>query len=188
MESKVEPAVKFGVLGEARAPYRYGHVYTAQTRGGRKRLLIGPSQGHVEILRCLSECLPVPLKLLYVLVVPRSADHEPGRYESPNLTRDQVEAFLSQHKRFFESDGRHHLWVASPDAGTIVYDRHDMLYAYGPIDEYIARLEEHGLRPGVVTVPRPHWHAYHAELDAEETAIVSHWQWLRKPLRESDQE
>ena len=47
-----------------------------------------------------------------------------ARYEAPNeMSRQELLDFLAEYSEFLESDGRHHLWVANPEEGTIVYDR-----------------------------------------------------------------
>jgi hypothetical protein len=47
-----------------------------------------------------------------------------------------VEKFLNEFGRFVREDSRHDLWVRShDDDATIVLDRHNLIYAYGPLDE-----------------------------------------------------
>lgn len=51
-----------------------------------------------------------------------------------------MEGFLREFRAYFESDGRHHIWVSSLQASalqasaTLVYDQHDVIYAYGPLE------------------------------------------------------
>jgi hypothetical protein len=182
--ARLSSSIKFGKEEES---HRYAHVYERQERGGTSRLLIGPARDHCQLVEALAGCLPEPLRLLYVLVVSRRQEHSEARYESPELRRGDVSAFLCSYRTFLESDGRHHLWLANPAAGCIVYDRHEVLYAYGPIASYVAVLEEHGLAEGVVDIPAPHWHAYHPEYDDDERTLLTRWAWVEKPLNEEDQ-
>jgi hypothetical protein len=72
---------------------------------------------------------PEQLKILFVLVVPRDGTAESGRYESPEyLGIDEASALLSEFSEFFECDGRHHVWIACPGHGNIVFDRHNVVY------------------------------------------------------------
>lgn len=187
MTDGLDPSLKFGRGGEEHESFRYGNTFERQGTGSACRLLIGPSGGHCRLAVALAESLPEPLRLLYVLVVPRRGDHEPGRYESPDLTREDLSSFVAGHQRFLESDGRHHLWIAHPGAGLVVYDRHEVLFAYGPVDAYLDTLKADGLTEGAVEVPSPHWHVYHPEFDDEEAALLRRWQWTRKPLEEGDE-
>jgi hypothetical protein len=186
--SELSISLKFGRGGEENESFRYENLYERQSRNGTSRLLIGPSDNHCQLLLRLTACLPEPLKVLYVLVVSRRDEHSEARYESHELSREQVTRFVQRFEQFFESDARHHIWVANPDVGTIVYDRHEVLYAYGPIDAYVAVLQKEGLHSGVVEIPAPHWHAYHAEFDEVEADVMRYWRWEQRPLNEADKE
>ena len=179
--------LKFGVVGEERQAYRYPHLFQRQRISSVDRLVIGPQAGHVKLLKELSRCLPEPLRLLYVLVVPRNGDHEAGRYHSEfELSFDEVSGFLDEFEDFLEADGRHHLWIANPSHGTLVYDQHDLIYAYGPLNKYAEVLELNRLRPGNVDIPGPHWHAYHPEFDESESQVLAWFDWIHSPLCEAD--
>lgn len=180
--------MKFGTEAERPEAYAYQHVYELQRLShGEERLLIGPRRGHIELMIELIEFLHEPLRLLYILVVPRNGQNKPGRYEADSeLSYDDAERLLKQFSDFFESDGRHHLWIASPDHGTVVYDRHELLYAYGPLDRFIDVLNANGLKEGKVTIPGPHWHAYHPEFDDAESELLSRFEWFHSSLREGD--
>ena len=63
------------------------------------------------------------------------------------MERREAEDFLRGFSRFLESDGRHHLWISSvPDGATLVYDGHNILYAYGPLELYEQVLAARGMR------------------------------------------
>lgn len=179
--------MKFGAGSEQRESYRYHNVFERQRfSDGQERLRIGPSRGHVDLMIELIECLPEPLRLLYVLVVSHGRDHS-GRYEAASgMSFDDTEIFLKDFGDFLQSDGRHHLWVASPGFGTIIYDRHDVLYAYGPLDKLVEVLKANGLKEGKVELPAPHWHGYHPEFDEAQSRVLSRFQWIHSRLHPGD--
>jgi hypothetical protein len=181
---------RFGVLEDGTRAYAYPDAYQRQTFSqGVERLAIGAADAHVSLLSDLAGCLPEPFKILYVLVVPRIDDVAAARYEAPGeLSRQALQEFLGEFSEFFECDGRHHVWIANPDHGTIVYDRHNVIYAYGPLDDYASVLATRGLREGPVDIPAPHWHAYHADYDAMLRRLLDRWRWVEKPLGPRDHE
>ena len=75
---------------------------------------------------------------------------------------------------------------SSPGFGTIVYDRHNVLYAYGPLDKFVEVLQANGLKEGKVELPAPHWHGYHPEFDKAQSQVLSRLQWIHSPLRPGD--
>ena len=86
-----------------------------------------------------------------------------------------------------ERDGRHHIWVMSlPAKSTLVYDNHNVIYAYGPIADFQTGLEVAGLKGGEVRLPVPHHHRYNAEFDDVERGILKHWDWRVFPLQPGD--
>lgn len=110
-----------------------------------------------------------------------------GRYESPELTADAVQEFLHQFGRFLCEDSRHDLWVRShDDDATIVLDRHNLIYAYGPLDVFEAALQPLGARQGEPAVLGPHVHHYHPEWEDAERRVLRCLEWQIKPLRPSD--
>lgn len=180
---------KFGAGDEAGSAFSYpGVIHHDDASEGGGRLILAPTRGHVELLSGLLECLPEPLRVLYVLVVPRGAEFSAARYEAPQeFSRRDVQDLLTEFSDFFERDGRHHLWIANPGVGTMVYDRHNLIYAYGPLDCFTQVALRHGLRIGRPEVPSPHWHAYHAEFDDTQRDLLSRFAWVQKPLRHSDE-
>lgn len=185
--------MKFGrVVGDTEAPFTYPHVWVRlDYSNGSISLVIAPSEKHIDTLLELTECLSEPFKILYVLVVPRG-EGEPGRYESPVLTRAEMVNFMRRFEGFFEGDGRAHVWVASVDPpadpeGTLVYDRHNLIYAYGPLVPYEVVLSARGLSQSAeVDIPAPHSHHYNVELDGEAQRILDYWDWTWQPLRPGD--
>jgi hypothetical protein len=125
--------------------------------------------------------------VLYVLHTTRTGA-ELGRYESPELTADAVHAFLHQFGRFLCEDSRHDLWLRShDDDATIVLDRHNLIYAYGPLQAFEAVLKSVDVREGESpAVPDPHMHHYYQDWDHTEEKILRHFDWHIKPLRPGD--
>jgi hypothetical protein len=178
-------------LGSVRAgeeaAWSYEPSYARQVMGGVERLVIAPGKEPIRLVRELLPLLPEPYWLLYVLVVPRS-ENAAGRYQSAQRhSREEVLALLDRFEAYLEKDGRHNLWIAAPPSGQLVYDRHDVIYAYGPITEIVARLKEKGFaEQEMIRVPVPHTHHYHEELDADELALLGHWEWVHSELQEND--
>jgi hypothetical protein len=169
------------------APFDYGNVFDIEDAGGRARLVIGFDQAQDACVRELSRGLRGPFQVLYVLHTSR-ADSDLGRYESPELTSEQVDEFIVRFGRFLAEDARHDFWLRShDDDATIVLDRHNVIYAYGPLAQYEEALLKIGARRGAVPpVPDTHMHYYHAEWDEAEREVLKSLRWVRKPLRDSD--
>ena len=153
------------------------------------RLCIGASTEGVELLLKLSDLLPPPFYCLYVLVISRRGE-QLGRYQSPWINaRAELVDFLLDFKPLLEADGRHHLWISSPDAGaTLVYDRHNVVYAYGPLEQFEQRLRELHYQEAPVEMPFPHVHSFHDTCDEQTTNLLNYWEWERFPLQEVDEE
>ncbi len=180
---------KFGMLDSAGndMPYRYPNLWSREQTTGPERIVAAPATSHIDLMIALSRVLPEPFGILYVLLVSRS-DQEPGRYQSPvPVSRAEMEAFVQEFKAFLEGDGRHHVWVASlPDHATLVYDQHNVLYAYGPLSEYESVLRQRGLQEGEVRFPLPHTHHYDTPFDGEAARLLAYWEWQRFPLIEGE--
>ncbi len=99
----------------------------------------------------------------------------------------EVLALLERFGPYLERDGRHNLWLAAPPAGQLILDRHEVIYAYGPVADIAGRLLENGFKEeSAIRVPVPHSHHFHTELDTDEKAILDHWEWLHGELQETD--
>ena len=161
--------------------------YARQVVGGVERLVIAPGAAPIGLLRALLPLLPEPLWVLYVLITPRT-DAPAGRYQSATPhTRQEVLAMLDRFENYFAYDGRHNLWLAAPPAGQLVLDRHEVIYAYGPTAEIISQVKEKEFAEvDMIRVPVPHSHHFHEELDVDEHAILTHWEWMQSELQETD--
>jgi hypothetical protein len=174
---------------DTEVPYEHGWRYMLEEYPNYSRLKIGASTKAIDLLLKLSSCLEPPYYCLYVLVVGRSTSPG-GRYQSPLLSnRESLIDFLLDYKDLFESDGRHHLWVSSPEEGaTLVYDKHNVIYAYGPLEEYIKVLLTAGYREEAFDFPYPHGHNYLSENDGKVEELLQYWDWQHSPLQEIDDE
>lgn len=179
---------KLGTLvGSDFVPHRFSNTWDIEPTTGPDRIVVGPSSRHVELMIRLAKELPEPFGILYVLLVSRN-EHEPARYQSPYpCQRDEMEAFLENFREFLERDGRHHIWVMSlPESSTLVYDQHNIIYAYGPLKQFREVLQKEGLERGAVSLPCPHSHNYNPQFDQDEQRLFDHWNWLKSPLMEGD--
>jgi hypothetical protein len=168
--------------------FHYGNTWARDTDCTPQRLVIAPASGHISLLRSLMDVMRDPFGVLYVLVVPRS--QLPGRYECPSPTsRGDAISFFQAFGDFFEHDGRCNVWLGAFDSSSLlVYDRHNVLYAYGPLDEFVRVLNAMGYTEvSKITFPAPHAHHYHPELDAVERQLLKYWEWKHFPLQPGDE-
>ncbi len=168
--------------------HEYPNVWAVEKTTGPDRLVIAPALGHVELLRELLGVLPGPFWILYVLLVSRQ-DNVPGRYQCPRpVSREEYDSFLVRYRDYFEGDGRHHIWVGVEDGpGLLIYDHHNVIYSYGPLDEFKSVLNSSGLtQVARVKFPVPHTHRYHSHFDEQETQILRHWEWKWFELQPGD--
>ena len=174
------------LIGDTPRTFEYGNVFAREEVGGHPRLRIGVNQFQDACVRALASDLSGPFQLLYVLHTTRTGA-ELGRYESPELTAAAVEGFLHQFGRFLSEDSRHDLWVRShDDDATIVLDRHNLIYAYGPLDAFEVAMQSLGARKGEPAVLGTHVHHYHPAWDEAERRVLRFFEWNIKPLRPGD--
>ena len=158
---------------------------------GQTRLVISAPPDKPGLLPALVERLAEPLFLLYVLHTPRG-EGVAGRYQSPPLDRQQVGDFLTTFAAYLAGDARHDLWVHSAgDGRTLIWDRHDLVFAEGEaLDDIADALEAMGFESDAV--PRlgagPHVHYYRPEFDAEAAAVLARFDWTRSDLRPEDEQ
>ena len=180
---------KFGYLSEqGPKPFVYPNRFYTEKTTGPNRLVIAPSENQVDMLLKLTDLLPEPFGILYVLLVPKGSASKPGRYQSPGVSsRAELKMFLKKYESFFELDGRHHIWIVSiPRSETLVYDNHNLLYAYGPLEKYRDLIKKQGLKEEDFTIPAPHVHMYNEPFNSSECEILSFWDWNWFPLEDSD--
>lgn len=152
------------------------------------RIVAGVPQGDPEIFRRLVCALEPPYILLYVLHTPRG-EGAPGRYQSPELSAQRLQSFIAEFGTLLSSDSRFDIWAYSPsERATVVWDRHNQIFAYGPLSRFETELHALGFSQGSVTVPVPHEHCYRAELDEIAKEILSAFEWSYSPLRPEDEQ
>jgi hypothetical protein len=175
------------VSGDRTAPVDYGNTLSREVVGGVDRLCVGARAGQHRVVLDLASVLGGPYRLLYVLHTTRTGARL-GRYESHELDAEAIGGFFRHFGRFFNEDARHDVWLHShDDNATIVLDRHNIVYAYGPIDAFENVLLSAGFRRAAdVGTLGSHAHHYHAEWDAQETEILTCLRWMITPLQETD--
>jgi hypothetical protein len=167
--------------------FAHPNVWHREEHPGWSRLAIGAREREIPLILELCRDMSGPFGILYVLIVSRRG-RDPGRYQSPEpIAYDALERFLHTFREFLEQDGRHHLWVTSlSDEGQFVFDRHNMVYAYGDLDRYESHLDSAGFVRGQVAIPFPHSHHYHTEFDTAEDELMEYWRWKKFPLEPDD--
>lgn len=176
-------------VGDEWVEYSHPPVYAVQrtSTGGTKIATVAPG-GDPIVFQKLAGCLTPPYFLLYVLHTPRG-EGDPGRYQSRELTPAELERFLRRFGGFLQCDSRFDLWLHSAtDRATIVWDRHNLVHAYGPTAPLIDVLRGLGFDRGEPTIPSPHQHHYHQALDGDAQAILASLDWIYSPLQPEDEQ
>jgi hypothetical protein len=171
-------------------PHSHAPTYGRQDTARTPRLVAGIPAGDPTVFEALARRMQPPFFALYLLHTPRG-EGEPGRYQSPELSMDDVLAFLTRYGALLTNDARHDFWLHSEsENATIVWDRHNLLYAYGSLDEFEAVLRGLGFTRGAVEVPFPHEHQHHyrSEYDADARELLASTDWHRTPLRPGDEQ
>jgi hypothetical protein len=169
------------------------HCYSSvfrmpQSEQDRQRLVAGVPKGDPQIFGKLVEAMEPPFYLLYVLHTPRG-EGEPGRYESPLVSGAEVQEFLTRFGQFLAGDARFDLWAHSPaDNATVIWDRHNQIFAYGPLARFENTLRGLGFSTGDPVIPMPHEHHYRAGFDPQAKQLLETIEWRYSPLREDDKQ
>jgi hypothetical protein len=175
-KAHLRAAYKFGWIPDEEKRYEYANVFAVEKTTGPERLIIAPSAQQVSLM------------LEYILVVPRGKG-EAGRYQNAEVdSRVEAKKFLSRFKDFFENDARHHIWIASmANSDMLVYDNHNVIYAYGRLLEFERILVNRGLtKVDGVQFPCPHTHKYNHVFDPEQQEVLRYWKWKHAPLQDED--
>jgi hypothetical protein len=185
---------KFGALNTNNEDikYEYNDSWYVEEYPNFKRMVIAPKENQIDLMLEVAKSFELPLAILYVLVVPRLDTNEPGRYQCPaRLAYRDIEIFFNKFKEFFETDGRHHLWICSANNKGIkqllVYDRHNIIYVYDDINKITDMLEKKNFKKAEIKLPFPHMHMYNSENDIFEKEIMEYWDWIYSPLKEDDE-
>lgn len=163
-------------------------VFSESTAGGVTRIHAGLPAGSLTAFEALVAQLEAPLLLLYVLHTPR-CEALAGRYQSEEISREQFVSLAHRFTAFFCSDSRFDLWVYSPsERATVVLDRHNQMFAYGPLGRYAGALRAIGYEPGEICVDFPHIHQYMPEFDADAKELLASLAWTHSELRPEDEQ
>ena len=170
-------------------PFEYGNQYDLEEGEGWARVVIGPNRDHIKVLDTLSDRWSTPdYFVLYVSLMSHTGK-KTGRYQSPMFNKEDLDLFLYTHREFLEGYGGQHLWVGHPNSGELlVYDHHNLIYAYGNIDSYVQTLEELGFRPGRISIPAPHTHSFDSHYTQLEDDLFGYFDWTWFPLQDGDDE
>lgn len=154
----------------------------------RQCLVAGVPRGNPEIFLRLVEALTPPYYLLYVLHTPRG-EGLPGRYQSPAVGVVELRHFVTTFKQYLASDARFNFWAhSSVDNATVVWDRHNQIFAYGPLADFVFELKGLGFSEGKVEVPGPHEHYYREEFDVHAALVLKTFDWVHSPLKREDEQ
>jgi hypothetical protein len=72
------------------------------------------------------------------------------------------------------------------DDATIVLDRHNLIYAYGPLELFERELKSSGAHESEPAVLGAHVHHYHSAWDDMERRMLERFDWQISPLGPSD--
>lgn len=163
-------------------PVSLDHVFDREIQKGLERIAVAPREAHVKYLTLLVSALGGPFRFVYYLLS-ESADYPSGYYSVVrDLSRIELEKLLEDFSAFFENDGRHTLWIASPnEKATLILDEHNLIYGYGPLDLWESKLSASDLRRGSVTIPFPHTHHRHDGLESELDRLMKREIWSMRP-------
>jgi hypothetical protein len=98
-----------------------------------------------------------------------------------------LQLFLWTFQNFFEGDGRHHVWVASPESNNLlVYDQHNVIFAYGETSAFEDVVLAEGLRYQDFWFPCPHGHRFHPSNSSVEDELMAFFDWKHFDLQPGD--
>ena len=169
--------------------HSYAPVFAElSTNDGGQRIIAGVPGGDALPFEQVVLAIEPPYYLLYVLHTPRS-EGDSGRYQSPELSPQEFRSFMAQFGAYLSSDARFDLWAYSPsEQATVVWDRHNQLFAYGPLEKFATRLKALGFYAGQAEVPVPHQHHYRQEFDVQAAQLLAALEWSHSPLRPEDEQ
>lgn len=182
---------KFTALDETgnEVDYDYGNVFFRQPCGESERLVIGPSTSQVKLLDLLASTFPSQrFFILYVLLISH-AGLKPGRYQSPIISNhEDLQLFIWTFQEFFEGDGRHHVWIGSPDSNDLlIYDQHDAIFAYGNLTAFESLLQLQGFKHKEFWFPSPHAHSFDTSNVDVEDQLMQYFEWQHFELQPVDE-
>jgi len=177
------------LVGDSWLEHSHPRIFQCgNSSSGASRVETCSPSGDSLIFQRLAQCLEPPYFLLYILHTPRG-EAEAGRYQSPKLSADQFRDFIDKFGAFLAADSRFDIWAYSPAANaTVAWDRHNLLFAYGPQESFITTLRALGFGDGKPEVAIPHQHHYRKEMDGQASQLLAAYDWAYSPLREEDKQ
>ena len=179
---------KFGTYdNDIDTEYYYQNNWALEQYPNFKRIVVAPKDNQIELIQNIIRDFEPPYYILYVLVVSR-CDNEPGRYQCPYPLNDiEINNFSNKFKDYFETDGRHHIWIGSAKTKQLaVYDNHNIIYIYGDTHNIQQKFNNLGFKEEPVQIPAPHTHLYNVENDNYEIEVMDYCEWVKFPLGEQD--
>jgi hypothetical protein len=160
-----------------------------KTPSGGERLVLDVPDQLPDLFSRLCGLISPPFFVLYILHTPRG-EGEPGRYQSPELSQDQLMGFLFTYGSYLSGDTRHDLWVYSIETRqTLVWDRHNRVFAEGePLKGIADALTGLGFAEGKVEPIGDHYHHYRSDFDGDAAAILAEFDWRRTSLQPEDEQ
>jgi hypothetical protein len=175
-------------LGCLKGDTEVEHSHPAHFAVGNRRIVATAPGSDVTVFRRLAQYLEPPLFLLYVLHTPRG-EGEPGRYQSTPVSNTELNSFLDHFSQFLSGDGRFDLWVySSAQQATVVWDRHNLIFAYGPLNNFESCLLALGFSHGTPSADFGHMHHYRPELDSAAREMLEYFRWSHTPLKPGDEQ
>jgi hypothetical protein len=176
------------LVGQDWLEHSYAPVFAyAAADTGEPRIESTAPGGDITPFEQLTNSTEPPYRLLYILHVNRG-EGKPGRYVSPVLTQKAFSDFLVRFRAYFQGDGRFDLWSHSDaDGSTVVWDRHNKIFAYGDLDVFTSRLRSLGFHEDKFAIPSPHIHHFHREFDGDATDVLTALPWQYYPLEAEDE-
>ena len=159
----------------------YQDCFVKQSISGVNRILMATSGSSTGLMTELLKFYPEPYRLAYLLVTPPDG-FQPMKYEVDDLSFHEVSQFFDSFRGFLEGDARHHVWLHSAGAGTLICDEHDWIYAYGSLDSVSHHLESRKFSEGMPEIPFPHLHNESSANDPVMRALLGHFDWKAHPV------
>ena len=95
---------------------------------------------------------------------------------------------MIENQEFLEGDGRHHLWISSPHThDLLIYDQHDVIFAYGSIDRFEKVLDQRDFRREEFWFPSPHTHSFPPSNVNSEDELMQYFDWQFFALQDGDE-
>lgn len=167
-------------------PHVWEPFFYREERSPRPRITATMTGESTNLIRDLANCLEEPCAILHVIKVSRIG--HPGRYQLKEwLDHTELDQYLNEFSEFLSHDGRHDFWIHS-STGLIVYDRHEILYLYGPLNEFQQLLVSRGYTEELFSIYFAHHHHYNPDFDHFERRLTNSEVYRFSELSETDKD